>query len=233
MRIVFAVILGICFGSFANVLIYRLPRKLSVVFPASHCPECSHPLKFFDLIPILSFLIQHGRCRYCKAKIDLRYPVVELLCGILFVVMPSPPLAFLAVILLAISFIDWDTKEIPDSLIIAGILVGVIANIHIWQNALLGLIAGGLPLFLLDKISLLIFKKDGFGYGDVKLMAMAGIYVGKELILTAHFFALIIGGAFAVFLLATGRAERGQYMAFGPFLAMGIIMSILYRTFLG
>ena len=243
----YAAIIGLCFGSFANVLVYRLPRKLSVVRPPSACPACGKRLRLWAMIPIVSWLFLRRRCCYCGIRISVRYPLVEMICAILFVGMivfvsglSVIPLSFFAFILLCITLIDWEIQEIPDGLIIAGTAVGflwvaaaffapnLLHSAPNWHEALLGVLAGGLPLLVLDRISLWLLKKDGFGYGDVKLMAMAGLFLGWQLIFAAFFFAFITAGCYAAFLLLSGRAKRGAYIAFGPFLCAGSLFALWF-----
>ena len=236
----FAFIIGLLFGSFANVVIYRLPRKISVVKPPSACPACKRRLSAVDLVPVISWVFLRGRCRTCKAKISPRYPVVELMCGVLFALITyySPtlhaiPLWVFAFVLLTVSFIDWDTREIPDGLLIVGAIAGVawvaLPYSLTWQNALLGVIAGAVPLLVIDKITLLLLKKDGFGYGDVKLMAMIGIFLGWQATLWAFFFAILTCFPFAIYLMARQRVTKDTsfdgYMAFGPFLCIGAVIA--------
>ena len=246
-KIIFAVIFGLCFGSFANVLIYRMPRKISIILPPSQCPACSHRLRVLDLLPVASWLALGGSCRYCKASIGWRYPIVELVCALLFVAMvgftasfSAIPLAFFAFILVSISLIDWDTQEIPDGLLVAGGICGILWVVMAyfapyafplapyWLDGVLGVVAGALPLLLIDRLAIFVLKKDGFGYGDVKLMAVAGLFLGWQLVFVAYYFAFIIGGVYAIFLLVTRRARRGGYMAFGPFLALGILGALWF-----
>jgi len=238
---------GLCFGSFANVIIYRVPKNLSVVKPSSACPFCGKKLTLFELIPVLSQLFLRGKCRECKAKISWRYASVEILCGLLFAAMAyfSPtfsviPLGIFVFILLVISFIDADTMEIPDGLVLTGAVSGIayVACGYFfreqfpfapeWQDALIGVVAGAAPLFILDRITLLLIKKDGFGYGDVKLMAMVGLFIGWRLMLPAYIFAFVTGAIFAVYLIATGKAKRGAYMPFGPFLCAGTLLALWF-----
>jgi len=235
---IFVFVLGLIFGSFANVVIYRLPKGKSVVKPASACPTCGKQLKLYNMTPLISWLLLRGKCCFCKEKISFRYFLVELSCGVLFTLMliHTPTLAVIplwifAFILLVIFFIDIDTQEIPDVLlIIAG--VGGVAWVGLgqilWVNALLGVFAGTLPLLIIDKLCLLFTKKDGFGYGDVKLMAVAGIFLGWQLVLVAFFFAFISGGAISAALLARGKINRGAYIAFAPFLCFGILYAFLF-----
>ena len=238
---------GLCFGSFANVLVYRLPLGLSIVKPSSHCPACNHKLGLLDLVPVLSWVFLFRRCRYCKEKISAIYPFVEIICGLLFaaVVWYSPnfsaiPLIVLAFLLLVIAIIDMKTQEIHDILLIIGAVLGltwvsaafflpaVFPGAPVWHDALLGVLAGGLPLFIIDRICLLVLKKDGFGFGDVKLMAMAGLFIGWQLMFFAYFFAFISGAVYAVVMLIARRLQQGTYMAFGPFLCAGILAALWF-----
>jgi len=238
-----AALFGLLFGSFANVIIYRVPKEESIVMPASRCPACGKPLSFFDLIPVFSWLFLRGKCRYCKIKIPARYPAVELLCALLFAWASFTggfavlPMCMLAFAMLCVTFIDIDHRIIPDGLVIFGAVVGALwvvfsAFFNLGApdvpDALLGALAGAAPLFLVDRLCLIIIKKDGFGFGDVKLMAMAGLYTGWQHILTALFVAVIAGGLYGGVLLVTRRAGRGDYFAFGPFLAAGVLIAAMH-----
>ena len=252
---VFAFFAGLLFGSFANVVIYRLQKKQSIVKPPSYCPACNKKLKPIDLIPIVSWVFLRRRCRYCKQKISARYPMVELICGLLFASMVSYtslldynhyatlsaiPMSIFALLLLIISFIDWDTQEIYDGLVILGAVVGVtwvglghffpyiFPHAPAWYDALLGVVAGAAPLLIIDRITLLVIKKDGFGYGDVKLMAMVGLFLGWRLTLGAFPFGVLASFPLAIYFMVkrkmhTGDEEFSGYMAFGPFLCIGVI----------
>ena len=239
MILAYVFLIGICFGSFANMLVYRLPRGLSIIKPPSACPICKAYIKALDLIPVLSFFILKGRCRNCAAVIPKRYLFTEIICAVLFILivwiapdLSAIPLLFFVFILLTVSLIDWDTQTIPDSLIIAGILGAILAyvlpvpSLDV-KTAVLGAAAGGLPLFLIDKLVWLLYKKDGFGFGDVKLMAMAGLFLGWQNMPQVFIFAFISGGIYAVFLLLTGRAGRGAYIPFGPFLSAGCVFALV------
>ena len=222
--------------------------------PPSACPACGKRLGAFELIPLLGWLFLKGKCRGCKVRISARYPAVELLCGGLFASMTwysfvdelptltALPLMIFAFILLVISFIDWDTQEIPDGLVMIGAVAGVlwVAGGHVfpellpysimWQDALLGVAAGAAPLLFFDRLTLLILKKDGFGYGDVKLMAMVGLFLGWQMMLMAFLFSFISGAIFAVYLIISGKAKRGAYMPFGPFLCAGTISAFWFGS---
>ena len=242
---VFAFLLGICFGSFANVFIYRSPIGKSILNPPSFCPKCNKKLKPIDLIPILSWLVLRGKCRFCKNKISFQYPLVELICGLLFLSAALYTFSLSAVfisifllILLIITAIDIKTQEISDKILIflgitglLWILGGQIApqvfpQAPIWQDALFGVLAGGLPLIIIDRICILILKKDGFGYGDSKLMAAAGLFLGWQIILLAFLFAFALGALFAIPLIIFKKVGRQSYIAFAPFLSAGIFASM-------
>jgi len=148
-------------------------------------------------------------------------------------------LSLFAFILLSVGIIDWDTGEIPDGLLIAATIIGVVwivcgyisplfSHAPGFNDAGLGILAGGLPLLVVDKLTIVLVKKDGFGYGDVKLMAVAGLFIGWQLVFIAFFIAFISGGIAATVLLITGRAKRGEYIAFGPFLCCGVITAIWF-----
>jgi len=240
-------LVGLCFGSFANVVAYRLPLGKSIIHPPSSCPSCSRRLGGMDLIPVLSWVLLLARCRYCGAKIPLSYPLAELVCGLLFlgmsyffVSLSYIPLAFLAFVLLTVTLTDINTRTIPDGLLIAGAIAGVLwiglsvvfpahfLQAPSWRSALFGVLTGGIPLIILDRVSLYLFNKDGFGFGDVKLMAMIGIFLGWRLVLVAFFVAFVSAGIIASLLLFLNKVKRGDYIAFGPYLCAGSLFSLWF-----
>ena len=245
---IYALILGLCFGSFANVAAYRIPRNESLLSPPSRCPNCGRRLAITDLIPVLSWLLLRGKCRYCGSKIAPRYPITELMCGLLFFGMATYtgadlsviPLCVLTFVLLCISLIDIKTQEIPNPLLIVGAVTGLLwiaaeaifARYNFsaphWKDALLGAVAGAAPLFLIDRIAIIILGKEGFGFGDVKLALMTGLFLGWQLALASLLFAVIAGGAFGAVLMAAKKLERGSYMPFGPFIASGSLASLWF-----
>jgi len=227
-------IFGSAIGSFLNVVIYRLPRKISFVKGRSHCPFCDTQLKAYDMLPILSYFILGGKCRNCKATISCRYPLVEALTGLAAVLtvfalgltLESAAVFMIISALLAVAFIDLDTMEIPNGLIIflfipAIILLFTTPNTSILAH-IIGFFAVALPLFLL---TLLI--PDCFGGGDIKLIAVCGLALAWQNILLAMFIALVFGGGYGIYLLVKTKADRKSHFAFGPFLAGGIIISAL------
>ena len=237
---IFAALLGLCFGSFAGVVCKRTVEGESIISPPSYCPNCGDRLKWRDMIPIMGWLLLRGRCRYCKAAVSFRYPVLEAASAVLFVSMAKHTgiqlsvlsLWGLAFVLLCVAAIDWDTMEIPDGLLVVGVVCGVAWVLlndagHNWIDALFGAAAGALPLFLLDRLVWIFAKKPGFGFGDVKLMAVVGLFLGPMGIPAAYFIAFVAGGVYGAILLITGRAQRGSYLPFGPFLCLGVLVSFL------
>ena len=253
-------VLGLCVGSFLNVCIYRIPNKISIRTPPSHCPDCKARLTFLDLVPVLSWLWLGGKCRRCGKRISLRYIAVELLTAALFLLcwwrLPDfwrlMPALVLTGVLIASAFIDAEKRIIPNGLVLfgaaAGALLGAacyLATGHMpWQDALstagpeswlravtgalAGALAGGAPLLAIDMVSRMVLRKDGMGGGDVKLMAMAGLYLGWTASLIALLLAVVAGGLAGAILLATKRLKRGDYFPFGPFLAGGAYASMLF-----
>lgn len=232
---IFIFIIGLIIGSFLNVLIYRIPRRESIVFPASHCPECNERLKVKDLIPVLSFLFKRGRCTYCGKKISLQYPVVELLTGFLLLLLYNKfglninyiIYTLLIIVLIVSSFIDLKYKIIPNKITYPAFIVALIFSIffnHIeTTSALLGiLIPAGLFLIIA-----LIYGK-GLGMGDVKLVAVIGAVLGWELTMLGIFIGSLIATILVLTLIFSRVIDRKTRIPFGPFISTGTIISILY-----
>ena len=235
-------LLGLCVGSFLNVVIYRVPLKLSIIKPPSHCPNCQTRLKPLDMVPVLSYIFLGGRCRTCKKGISPRYMLVELLTGALFLLcywrLPLwtqlLPALVLASVLVATAFIDAEHSIIPNGLVLFGAIVGfgssLLTGAPQWRDALLGAAVGGFPLFLIDIVTRLTLGKEGMGGGDVKLMAMAGLFLGVKAVLLALVLGIVAGGIAGVVLLATRRVKRGGYFPIGPFLTAGVFISMLFSS---
>ncbi len=257
-------IFGIVIGSFLNVCIYRIPEGMSIVSPPSRCPSCETNLKPLDLFPIFSWLFLKGKCRYCGEKIPPRYMLVELLTGASFVLIYAfsgltlylIAALLLSALLIAVTFIDIDTQTIPNGLIIFGLAAGLLfvflkivpgQKIGYWQNALdalFGALVGFGPLFIVNVVAKLILKKEGMGGGDMKLMAVVGLFLGFKYTIVALIIAIYIGGLVGAIVLLSARIkERKQskeddsgemisshYMAFGPFLAIGSMVSMLFGS---
>jgi len=233
---------GTLMGSFYNVCIYRIPNSMSVVKPPSHCENCSHPLAPLDLIPILSWVLLGRKCRYCKAPLSVRYPLIELLTGVLFVLLFIKfrlswqfllYLAFIS-ILIMVAFIDIDHRYIPDRFVLIGLALGA-GSLFIpmisWQDSLFGGLIGGGSLLLMDLSGRLVFKKEGMGFGDVKLMGMAGLFLGVQRTIVSLLAAVWVAAVVGIVILhrrKEGKEETDHYMPFGPFLAAGCALSIFF-----
>ena len=232
-------ILGLLIGSFLNVVIYRLPLNKSIIFPASHCPNCDTKLKYYDLIPILSYISTKGKCRYCGEKISLQYPIVELLTALLFLLtflkygLNTEFIIFSILIgsLIVISFIDIKYQIIPNeitfSFIPIGLIISLIFNHICFINSLLGLI---IPAGLLLLIAF-IYKK-GMGIGDVKLIGMIGVFIGWKFALISIFIGALIGSIYGIYMMVTDKMTRQTRIPFGPFISLGAIVMILYGDIL-
>lgn len=235
-------VLGLLLGSFFNVCIYRIPKKESIVAPPSRCGACGQTLKAPDLIPVFSYLFLRGRCRYCGVRISPRYPLVEILTAAVFLwVYWTQGMtwdflisAFLAGILIVMTFIDLDHQIIPDGLVLTGFIGGAVfllAGLTVpWQDALLGLLAGGGSFFLVALISEWILKREGMGGGDIKLMAMIGLILGWRMTLIAILLSVYAGGLIGGALLLFKIKKRGEAIPFGPFIALGTLLAALYGT---
>jgi leader peptidase (prepilin peptidase)/N-methyltransferase len=232
-------LLGAVVGSFLNVVIWRLPRKESLVSPASHCPKCNVPIRPWDNVPVVSWLVLRGRCRQCKAPISPRYPCIEAVTALLFVatglLISSPlTLAFALVFgaaMIVITFIDLDHRIIPDVITLPGTVVGLVAAllgaVVDPRQALLGVVLGGGGLFAVAAGYRAATGRDGLGGGDIKLLAMVGAFLGPGGAFLTILLGSIAGTLFAcVYMLRTG-ASRTTEFPFGTFLAPGAVVALL------
>jgi leader peptidase (prepilin peptidase)/N-methyltransferase len=235
---------GLIFGSFGNVCAWRIPLGQSIVAPRSHCPACKTLIPWWCNIPLLSYVFLRGRCAACRMKISIRYPLVELLCGILFALQPmffSDPVVILQGVvlsftLLVVSDIDLRHQIIPDVFSVGLLVVGVLSSpwghpgggpVSSLITSLIGAGAGFLFMFSLSFFGALVFKKEALGGGDVKLMAAAGAFLGWQSLFVALFIGSLIGTVVVAWGFLRGRLKRGDYLPFGPFLAAGILISWL------
>lgn len=224
---------GITIGSFLNVCIYRIPKKEDIVLERSHCMSCGNVLKWYELIPLFSFLMQGGKCRHCKTKLSPQYPLIEFINGLLYVwvflakgfSVTSILFCICASALIVIGIIDWRTYEIPIGCnILIGILgiVRVILDLAHWYDYVIGFfVVSGLFYAIL-----LATKGRGMGGGDVKLMAAAGLLLGWKSILLSLMIGSIAGSVIHLTLMKIQGRDR--VLAFGPYLALGIFISMLY-----
>ena len=231
----FAFIFGTIVGSFANVCIHRLPWRQSLVTPGSHCPFCQQPIRPWHNIPVLSYLWLGGRCAYCHVTISWRYPLVELLCGLLYVFLyhhfgftvESVIFILLTTALLIISFIDLAHKIVPDAITLPGILVGLFTSLTLTSvgivNGILGVCLGG-GLFLL----IALVSQGGMGGGDIKLIAMIGAFLGWQAVLVTILFSALLGALVGVSLILLKKKGRKDPVPFGPFLAIGALIAMVW-----
>ena len=239
------VLLGLVFGSFANVCIYRMPRDLSVVKPRSSCPKCNKLIAWYDNIPVISYILLGAKCRNCGTKISIRYPIIEASCALLFALVYYslgnqyilPAFLFLAFCLLVSTAIDFEFQIIPDEFSISLIVVGLLTSfinvflasdiLHRILESFLGFVAGGGSLLLVAFIGKLIFKKDAMGGGDIKLMAGVGAFIGWERVLFAIFIACFVGSVVGITLILFKKIKKQQPIPFGPYLALGSILTLV------
>lgn len=236
----FAFILGAVVGSFLNVCIYRLPKNESVVFPPSHCPNCDYKIRWYDNIPVLSYLFLRGRCRKCGERISIQYPLVELLNGALtlglflrFGLTPAFGVLFLfCSALVVVTFIDLEHKIIPDVITLPGIVIGFAASFLFpqfgWVNSLIGILAGGGSLLLVGAGYELITKKEGMGGGDIKLLAMMGAFFGWKAILFIIFVASLVGSVIGIGVMLAQKKDSTFAIPFGPFLSSAAVIYLFF-----
>jgi leader peptidase (prepilin peptidase)/N-methyltransferase len=232
--------LGALIGSFLNVCIFRLPRSESIVWPGSHCPSCSHPIEFYDNIPLLSYLWLGGRCRSCRTGISIRYPLVEATNAlgyltILWYFGPTWTAALYALLfsaLVVVTGTDLTHKMIPNVITLPGIVIGLIGAVTVlpvdWMNSLLGLTVGGGLLWLLAWLSPYLFGKEGMGGGDIKLLAMIGAFLGWKPALLTIMIGSLTGSIIGVSLIALHIIKRDDYIPFGPFIVLGALLSLFF-----
>lgn len=234
-------LLGLAIGSFLNVVIYRVPRKLSIVAPRSACPSCEAPIAERDNIPVVSWLLLRGRCRYCRASISIRYPLVELACAALFAGTAArfgydwalPAYLSLFAGLLALSVIDVERLVLPRAivypvtLLVTTFFVVAAALSHAWHDLLVGAVCGVawfVAFFVMYAISPRLL-----GFGDVRLAPVLGLalgWLGVGYVLLGFFAANLIGAVIGVALIASRRMARGQHIPYGVFLAAGCAVAV-------
>lgn len=229
-----ALVFGLLIGSFLNVCIHRIPRGLSIVFPGSFCPSCHLKIAGFDNVPILSYLLLRGRCRNCSRPISPRYPVVELMMGMLSyglfdrlgVSWDYPVHLAFAACLVAVAFIDLDFQIIPDRISLGGAVAFFLASSFLfpeigWKSAAIGIAMGGGILYLVAVGYYKIAHREGMGGGDIKLLAMIGAFFGWRGVLPTLLVGALLGSVVGAALLLLKKADRTTAIPFGPFLSIG------------
>ena len=254
-------LLGLCIGSFLNVVIHRLPLMLergwrqesaellgvkveaseaiSLSRPRSRCPSCKHPITWNENLPVVSYLLLRGRCAACKTRISPRYPFVEILTGVLFALVGwrfgAQPVVLLwcgfAAVLVALAGIDWDTTLLPDSITLPLLWAGLVASALGWTlplpDALWGAVAGYLSLWSVYWLFKLTTGKEGMGFGDFKLLAALGAWLGIKMLLPIILAASLIGAIVGVAMKLSAALREGRYVPFGPFLAGAALVVML------
>jgi prepilin signal peptidase PulO-like enzyme (type II secretory pathway) len=232
------VIGGLIFGSFLKAVIYRIPRKISIFKSSSFCPECKNKIRFYDNIPVLSYIILKGKCRNCKTKISFLYPLVEILTAVLFVsnyffFRLSLELAvgiIFSCLLVVISFIDIEFRIIPNKIVLPFAAVGIVLNIIIspinWWHPLV--FSAGAFLFML--IIHFIYTK-GMGMGDVKFSLMVGAYLVKNVIV-GLFAGFLAGSIYGLYMILVRKKKLKQAIPFGPFISLGSVVALFWGDYI-
>jgi leader peptidase (prepilin peptidase)/N-methyltransferase len=259
---IIAVLLGLCIGSFLNVVIHRLPRMLerqwraecaelagagtektepyNLVLPRSSCPACGHAITALENIPVASYLALRGRCSACRARISPRYPVVEALTGLLsgyaawrfgFSAAAAGALLF-SWAMVALAFIDLDTFYLPDSITLlllwAGLLFNVFGVFTDLHSAVIGAAAGYVTLWSVFWLYKLVTGKEGMGYGDFKLLAAIGAWLGWKVLPMVILLSSFVGALIGILLIAFARHQRSMPIPFGPYLAVAAIVALFH-----
>lgn len=257
-----ALIVGLIFGSFGNVIIARLPKMLerqwhrdssdqqatenrdeatfNLAYPASHCPHCSAPIRWFDNLPLVSYLILRGQCRDCGTAISIRYPLTELLTGLLVVMCVTIygvstaafVYALFLYILLLLTLIDSEHMLLPDQLTLPLLWAGLLLSLHILPispaEAILGAAGGYLSLWSVYWLFFLLTKKEGLGYGDFKLLAALGAWLGWQSLPLIILISSLLGALVGIILMIAKRHTRGNPIPFGPFLAIAAVIALFF-----
>jgi leader peptidase (prepilin peptidase)/N-methyltransferase len=256
-------VFGLLIGSFLNVVIYRLPKMLerqwaaecadlqdktpeqapafNLVTPRSRCQTCGHQIRWYENIPVVSYLALKGSCSACKAAISMRYPLVEIATGVLFAWcvwrwgMSLTALAWcgFSATLVALTLIDWDTTLLPDDLTLPLLWAGLIAAALRWTDvplvhALWGAVAGYMSLWLIYQAFKLLTGREGMGYGDFKLFAALGAWFGWPALVPIILMASVIGAVIGIGMKFASSLREGGYVPFGPFLALGGLTAMIF-----
>jgi len=237
---IISIIFGALVGSFLNVCIFRLPKEESIIWPGSHCPHCKKPIRFYDNIPLVSYFLLRGRCRYCKGSISLQYPLVEgitALSSLFLIIKFGPSMSYLfyfafVAALIVITVIDLYHQIIPDVISLPGIGMGLLASLLIPQitffNSLIGILLGGGSLFIVATFYQWLFKREGMGGGDIKLLAMIGAFLGWKAVLLTILLSSLIGSVTGILMMVVKGKDFKYAIPFGPFLSLGAVISLFY-----
>lgn len=239
-NVVLIFILGLIVGSFSNVCIYRIPGNESIIYPASHCPKCCSNISPKDNIPLLSYILLKGRCRNCKSKISIQYPIVEFLTGLIYLIIyliyglsvQTLIYIILSSALIIIAFIDLNEQIVPDVISLPGIVIGFILSFLVpyisFINSALGVLVGGGIILIIGLAGSVVFKKEAMGGGDVKLAAMIGAFLGWRYIMISLFLGFFLGALAGIFLILSKIKSREDVVPFGPFIVLGSFITLLW-----
>jgi leader peptidase (prepilin peptidase)/N-methyltransferase len=231
-------VFGLIIGSFLNVVIYRVPKNLSISFPPSFCPACKKPIKWYDNIPVFSYIAIGGRCSHCNHKISIRYPIVELIMGLLFFLFflkfRLEKIYFFYIIMVgymvALAFIDIDKKIVPGRIVVFLFATGMVFGVFGLNNSvsffdgIIGAAAGGFIIYAMSFLS-----NGKIGEGDVQLFMALGMCLGLKNVLELIFYSFLLGGAVAAVFLLTGKYKRKDAVAFVPFISAAFIIKALLQ----
>ena len=232
-------LVGLAIGSFLNVVIHRLPRRESLVSPGSRCPSCGYALGAADNVPVLSWVLLGGRCRKCRTRISVRYPVVELVTAAVFIahyyVFGWTPLLAVRLVfassLVALFAIDLEHHLLPDAITLPGIVVGLLASLFLppgIRDALIGILAGGGVLWVIGEAYYRYAGEEGMGGGDVKMLAMIGAFLGWQLVIVTLVFSSIAGAVIGLTVIAVRRGGMKYALPYGTFLSVAALVASLY-----
>lgn len=239
--LVYSIIFGLIIGSFLNVCIYRIPREESISYPPSHCTKCGYKLRWYDLIPVVSYILLKGRCRKCGEKISIIYPLIEVFTGLLFGVLYikfNLSIEFFKFvsffcIMIVIAMIDFFTTDVYFSTIVTGTIIGVtfivIEKIYLHNKImdnLLGAIVGAGVIWIIYIIT------KAMGEGDIEICFVCGLFLGLKSTILMLVLSFILGGIIGVLLIALKIKSRKDYIPFGPFIALSAIISVLFNEFI-
>ena len=240
---IIAFVFGSAIGSFLNVCIYRMPRNMSVIAPASRCPHCNTPIRPYDNIPMLSYILLGGKCRVCKAGISVRYPLVEFLNAALYAAVLwrfglewyTAVYCIFCSALILITFIDLDFQIIPDRITLPGIPIALIAGSLLMPDPFVGFSLLGFKASIIGFLvggglfyAIAVLSRGGMGGGDIKMMAMVGALMGWKSVLLTTFVGSLTGAVFGIFIMIAQGKGRKTKIPFGPFLAVGSLVTLFF-----
>jgi leader peptidase (prepilin peptidase)/N-methyltransferase len=232
-------ILGLAVGSFLNVVIYRVPRRQSVVWPGSACPRCGTPIRWYDNLPVIGWLILRGRCRACRGRISPQYPIVEFVTMAAFLAawwqtgddLLLVPRLVLVAALVALFAIDLEHQLLPNAITLPGIAAGVLFSLFLppgLRDSLIGIVVGGGVLWVIGELWFRLRGIEAMGFGDVKMLAMVGAFLGWKLVVVTFVLSSLIGGLAAIVLLVSGRTTWTSAIPYGTFLALAAFIAALW-----